>query len=487
MTAEFVPFIVLGLAVFIAIGLPLGRDLAVPIFLQPWFALTPDIGVGMSLSKILFGVLIIKYLYHRRFDPVNSPSFRIYILLLLSGFAAAMFSLSASGSDIEFTGGAFRNGWLRVLVAAFNLTLAFAPMFLLLAHGVAIPSRFLIRCICISLIILCLIGIFQFIVFVLTGVDILPLGIFMGAEEVRTGLVSMGGLQYIRPGALAGEPKSLGLGACALLLLLITMGSQIFSSSTVRYFASGVALLAMILTQSTSAFVSLCLGLAVYLGLRSMGRPLRVAELVFWYSAGAVLILAVFIARVSAIDTTGLSAQDIEAPDSVVSLLQSRTLDRLEVEDFDMIILKSMINDPLSIVTGKGLGLAHLSTDEYIPEIWKYYMQDRIIFPKTGLTFYLASGGIISVSLFIMLMVALTPGAGVPVIGRQLDPQFLRYVTVVQRAVVPLMFLAMIRIYVLELSLLVGAILAVGLQQAVNTDGRRTRQSACRSDGRRPA
>ncbi|WP_192361930.1 hypothetical protein [Mesorhizobium mediterraneum] len=486
MSAEIVPFIVLGLAVSIAMRLPLGKDLAVPAFLLPWFALTPDIGFSLPLSKIVFAVLIIKYLVHGRFDPVKSSIFLIYILLLASGLGAASFALWETSSGVEFVGGAFRNGWLRVFVTAVSLTLGFAPIFLLLAKKVDIPFHFLIRCICISLLTLCLIGIFQFAVFVITGIDILPLGLFTGAEaeDLRTGLVSMGGSLYMRPGSLSGEPKSLGITACVLLLMLITMGRQIFPSKFARYLASGAGLLTVLLTQSTSAFVSLCLGLAVYLGLRRVGRPLRTGEVFSLYTVGAVLILTVFLTRVSDTDTIGLSTQYIEEPDSIISLLQSRTVNRLEVEDFDVIILKSMLNDPTMIVIGKGLGLAHLFTNDYIPDVWRYYMQDRIIFPKTGLTFYLASGGIFSVFLFVMLMTALTPG-----IQRErdlLDRRLWQYLIVVQRTVIPLMFLAMIRIYVLELSLLVGAILTLSLQYAVNIHDRRNLLPVNRNGGRRP-
>lgn len=482
MMAQIVPFMVLALAAVVAMRLPLGKDLAVPAFLQPWFALTPNVGLNLPLSKLLFGILIFKYLLHGRFDPIKSSLFLIYMLLLASGLCAATVSLSVTGSGVEFVGGGFRNGWLRVFVAAMSLTLSFAPMFLLLAKGIDIPSRFLIRCICISLLTLCLIGICQFAVFVVTGIDMLPLGLFMGAEDAQTGMLAIGGSLYIRPGSLAGEPKSLGIGACVLLLMLITMGRQIFPSKFNRYFAGAGGLLTILLTQSTSAFISLCLGSAVYLALRSVGRPLRNGEIVSLYTAGAVVILSVFLTRVSSIDTLGLSAQEVATPDSFVSLLQSRTLDRLEVEDFDVIILKSMLDDTQSMILGKGLGLAHLFTSDYIPDVWRYYMQDRIIFPKTGLTFYLASGGIFSVFLFVMLMAAMTPGAQRS--GDLLDRRLWRSLLFMQRTVIPLMFLAMIRIYVLELSLLVGAILTIGLQQTLNINSRRHLLSLNPSDRR---
>ncbi|MER9248389.1 hypothetical protein [Mesorhizobium sp. M0590] len=467
MTAEIVPFVVLAMAAVIAMLLPLGKDLAVPAFLHAWFALTPNIGINLPLSKLLFGLLILKYLIHGRFDPVRSSPFLIYILLLASGLVAAFISLSVTGSGVEFVGGAFRNGWLRVLIAVISLTLGFAPIFLLLAKGIEIPARFLIRWICISLLTLCLIGIVQFAVFVATGIDILPLGLFMGAEELRTGLVAVGGFQYMRPAALAGEPKSLGIIASVLLLMLITMGSQIFRSKLIRYVASAMGLLTILLTQSTSAFVSLGLGLAIYYALRTIGRPLRTPEIISLYAIAAVVILSVFFGRVAGIDTIGLSVTNMDAPDSFISLMKSRTLDRLEVEDFDVIILKSMLDDPLSIVVGRGMGLAHLFTNNYVPEVWRYYVQDRVIFPKTGLTFFLANGGVASVLLFVLLMANLTPAPRDK--NELLGKNLWRHLTLIQNTVIPLMFLAMIRIYVFELSLLIGAILTLSLRQTINT------------------
>ncbi|MER9651410.1 hypothetical protein [Mesorhizobium sp. M0199] len=468
MTAEILPFVVLAVAAVIAMLLPLGKDLAVPTFMHAWFALTPNIGINLPLSKLLFGLLILKYLVHGRFDPVRSSPFLIYILLLASGLVAAFISLSMTGSGVEFVGGAFRNGWLRVLIAVISLTLGFAPIFLLLAKGIEIPARFLIRWMCISLLTLCLIGIAQFAVFVATGIDILPLGLFMGAEELRTGLVAVGGYQYMRPAALAGEPKSLGIVASVLLLMLITMGSQIFRSKLVRYVASAMGLLTILLTQSTSAFVSLGLGLVIYFALRTIGRPLRTPEIISLYAIAAVVILSVFFGRVAEIDTIGLSVTNMDTPDSFISLMKSRTLDRLEVEDFDVIILKSMLDDPLSIVVGRGIGLAHLFTNNYVPEVWRYYVQDRVIFPKTGLTFFLANGGAASVLLFILLMATLTPARDR---SELLDKYLWRHLTLVQHTVIPLMFLAMIRIYVFELSLLIGAILTLSLRQTISIRG----------------
>jgi hypothetical protein len=467
MTTDIIPFVVLFVSVLVALRMPLGRDLLIPAFLQPWFALTPDIGVSISLSKIIFGVLMIKYFVYGRLNPSRSSPFFIYIFLLILGIGAALFSVPEISPGIEFAGGNFRNGWLRVLASAINLTLGFAPIFLLLAKGVAIPTRLLMRTTCISITILCLTGIVQFLVFVSVGVDILPIGMFSGGDDLRSGLVSVGGIQYIRPGALAGEPKSLGLCACVLVILLFSMGRYIFAAKAFRYFALGTAVLTMVLTQSTSAFVSLCIGISVYIVLYGLGRALRGTELFFLYAISGVVILLVFVIRVSSIDSVGLSSRYLESPTSISSLLERRTIDRLQVEDFDVVILKYMIENPISFITGKGLGLAHIGTDGYIPQVWRYYMEDKIIFPKTGLTFYLSNGGIFSVLLFMFLMVALTPGfrGG----GHYINAGLREYVTIVQRAVVPLMFVAMIRIYVLELSLMVGAILAFGLQQTIDS------------------
>jgi hypothetical protein len=134
----------------------------------------------------------------------------------------------------------------------------------------------------------------------------------------------------------------------------------------------------------------------------------------------------------------------------------------MEVEDFDWVIIKSMLEEPSSVLLGRGVGLGHLFTEPFIPDIWRYYMGGSIISPKSGLTYFLVNGGIADVFLMVVLASKLSPSFQYSLSPRP-DRQLIAFVQQAQRAVIPLVIMFMLRTYIWDVMLFVAIACKLGV------------------------
>jgi len=453
---KLVPFIVFGLAALMLLHRRPGKDLLVPTFLIPWTALTPDIGVSMPLAKLLFLLVALKYALTGRLSLKGVPQASIFLAVILIGVGSAIITLSTLTDTVEYVGGDLRNGWLRLLVATSNFALSIIPFVLLTARGVSVSMWSLLRVYVVSVLILCVMGIVQYAIFRATSVDILPLGLFTHAEEEqRSGMLVIGGHADLRPGALAGEPKALGMFAATVPILLLAFGERIFRSKFRRYSAVALALVTIELTQSTSALIALPIGVGVYAMLRIMGRPLPRSAIFGIYTALALGLLAVFAYRVASVTYLTYDPSLLPEPTTAGELLYQRTFGRMEVEDFDWVILKWFIADPTAAFLGRGFGLGHLGTDPFIPDVWRHYMEGRVIFPKTGVTYFFVNGGVVFVLMMMAYFATLTPTLNRSDLAR--DRPRAAFIRQAQLALIPLTTLLLLRVYVYDVAIFVAA------------------------------
>lgn len=464
---HYVPFIVLVLGAILCLYRPIGRDLVVPVFFLPWGALTPDIGINLPISKALFLFLALKYSLHGRFSLKQIPYAKLVALFTCIGVVSGFFTLAIADLGIEFAGGDLRNGWFRVAISTTTFLLSLLPFALFLARGVQHDVMALMRTYLISVAILCVIGIVQYAVFRALGTDILPIGLFSaGDDELRSGMLSFRGELALRPGSLAGEPKVLGLFAASAGIITVAFGLKIFATLRARLAILALALCIVFLTQSTSALIALPIGLGVYLTLRALGRPLGSTSILFIYLGAFSCVLAVYLSNVANTPSTSLlSGIDVptiavEEPNSVQDLLYQRTVGRIEVEDMDWVIVKSFLEDPSSMVLGRGFGLGHLAVDAYIPDALRHYMEGRVIAPKSGITYFLVNGGIVMIVLMAIYFAKLTP---VPLrITPGPDAKRDIFVRAAQLALIPLILMMILRVYLLDVTMFVSAACLAG-------------------------
>jgi hypothetical protein len=290
--------------------------------------------------------------------------------------------------------------------------------------------------------------------------------VFMNADEqVRSGMgMTASGTIDLRPGSLAGEPKDLGMFATTAIVVVAVLGRFVIQGSWLKWMALALLMATIYLTQSTSALLCLPVGLAIYLVVRLAGRPLSTTAIFAIYAAVAFGVAGIFLYDVSTAPTiyaTGASA--IDAPHSIAGLLYQRSIGRMSVEDFDWVILKSFLADPTGLILGRGFGLGHLGTDPFIPSVWAHYMVGRIIFPKTGFTYFLVNGGFLFILIMMGFFAQLTPALRNGSVSR--DPHYIEFVKRAQLTIIPLIVLLVLRIYVYEIAVLLVATLIVGERQ----------------------
>lgn len=441
-----IPFAVLAVAVIIALLMPVKRGIAVAVALIPWFGLTPDIGVAMALSKYVVVIIIFKYFLFESSKHHAFPGQSVLLFIVCLSLFSAAYTLANIDTNTDFAGGDLRNGWMRVLVVLISLSTSVAPIFLI--NGASDRDLiFLLRVYLASVLIECVIGIVQHLIHLATGVDIIPIGLLAySGDELRSGILEIGGSSFLRPSAFAGEPKSLGMAAATGCLLLLGLGKEIYQRSRTRFLAIVVMLITIYLTQSTSALVCIFLGFIVNYVIKMIGAPFTSAQVSFLYAFFSVVMLLLFFDTVSIGSVDQVDAEFYQYDGSFFDTLYRRTFSRLGIEDTDWVILRSMLEEPLTWIIGRGLGLGHLSTAEFIPAVWSYYLEGKIIFPKTGVTYFFVAGGILGVMMGSIFLSKLTPSPN----KKRMCERAQGLLIIYQRAAIPLALLFLLRIYAFD-------------------------------------
>ena len=454
-----IPFVVLLLAAVAMLASRPGRDILIPTFFVPWGALAPDVGVNLSLSKLLFLLLLIKYSMLGQLSIGRRAELPALFVMVLLGLAVAFFTLIADSSQEIYVGGIWRNGIFRVFVVTISFLFSVAPLLLLTAKNAKVRANVLLQVYIFSVFILCVIGIVQFAVFVRTGVDILPLGILSVQQDLlRSGIgSSLGGGLALRPGSLAGEPKALGMyAASAIVLLVIFSKNKLFKKGT-NNFILLTAFVTIILTQSTSALFILPLGIGTFFCLRAWNQTLkRKTIFLIYFSTMTLVSLGAYYQVMVSPEPSGDNIVALSDHPDLTELLYSRTVGRAGVEDFDWVILKKFTNEPKLLIAGRGFGLGHLGTEPYIPEVWRYYVENRVVFPKMGATYFLVSGGFLMLLLISYYFARITP-----ILKKTRPAQDRRVQQMVRTAqsVCIIFFLMMsVRVYVIDVTFLMMGI-----------------------------
>lgn len=379
--------------------------IALVVFLTPWVALTATLGVDLRFYQIATIPLVLRYMIGtdlRRTKPEPVVSLLLLLFIIVSVFATVIKLPFLPETVIE--GGFGRQAVPRSLLQIPMLLLTLLPIWLLpryIKHWEDVVL--IIKTLILSLTTLALISMVQLVIWLITGVDPLPVGVinqYLGGnpEDVRYGgeYISSSITLY-RVNSFGGEPKGLGSSMAMGMLLIQALLIYVRDKRTTQYLNLCWVLFAVTLfaTLSTTALVLWPLGSLVlhgFLGLRQSFPMLKRMGVVI------VFILAIL----------------IMLPDvPIVEVFSDRTFARFEssetgyMEDFNDAIIGFLQANPAYIAFGTGLGNVHLFANPYLHPVVAEYAFGTAFVAKSAWLRMLSETGIFSLFLFLAWLRAL--------------------------------------------------------------------------------
>ena len=342
------------------------------IFLLPWFGLEIDVGVGITPYQVMIMCLVISIpLFNRGFKLRTenlSRALKVFIFYAVIWSAIQITILPESTEVIR--GGLFRSS-LRPIAQIVVFLLVLVPI--LIAPRCMRDKEDIVKMgkmYVLSAVILAIMGWIQIIIWNVTGINPLPIGLvdslFSGQGwGTQGGLITHMGVNIYRMNSLSGEPKGLGQSlVIAMLLIQIVFSNMEQSPKTCRTLRLIWIFLAIsvIATMSTSAFYLWILGsIAQFIAKPIFGVQKR-RHSVF------LLITGISCFLIAASIFTYADQNRNHTSSFTTSLLGKRTYKRGVIEDFDGLVITYLLNNPAKIVFGLGLGNAHIYAAPYTQE-----------------------------------------------------------------------------------------------------------------------
>ena len=402
--------LLVGISVFLSIRNP-WRALLWSFALLPWFGLDMDIGLRITAFQLFVLPLVASYIL--RGLPGLVPLGRMALPLVWFLTYAVLVSLAILPflPEPEIAGGALRSPTGRAVTQLIMLFFTVAPLFVaarLCRHPdslIELAGAYVKSCL-----VLAAVGYLQISIWYRTGENPFPIGFFDtlvtgGQEQYRSGLFGFDGLNVYRMNSFGGEPKNLGQALVVALLLLVWGYSAGIAALARRFMAKALVLLvAIFLTQSTSAFVLLAVGLAVVIMTGATGWASR-QRLV------GLLVIGVTVAVLGAL----LVGIWLDLP--VATLISMRTVGRAGeselgwLEDFDAAIVAYLAEHWTALIFGAGIGNIHLFADPYLlPEV-AIFAGGTSFVAKMGFLRVVSETGVIGALLMLLFLLVLWRGA----------------------------------------------------------------------------
>lgn len=387
------------------------QALLASVFLVPWDGLYVDLGLTVSAYRIsvfalTVGLAIRWVAMPNRVVLVNNFNSRfvgyyvytVAVTAVLTPFAAAGYG---------WHGGDLRSPELRAATQVVMSFLALSPVFILPAIAKSSEDlRKIGRVFMISLATLACLGWLQLALWYGTGWNPFPIGVVhtllggdVGAE--KEGLFGTGSEVVYRMNSLGGEPKNLAqnlaFGILVSVLMLVARGGRRRSNGVwILLFL----LVSMLATFSTSGIfltgIYMLVGIVVYRsapGLSNMASG----------QAASYLLIIMVLAGAF----TVFQAVYFDSGQQGLNVLEERTVDRANLEDFDAAVLRFLVNEPGNSLLGVGLGNVHLYATDYLDAYARAYAQGQIFVAKSGLLRIVSETGLVGLMLFLMATVFL--------------------------------------------------------------------------------
>ena len=375
------------------------------VFLTPWAALVATFGVDLRFYQIAMLPITL-----RIFIPGKNQSYfsdwcsnlllALFIILSIFISIASLVLLP----NLEVEGGFARQSEIRSILQVFMLVLTLIPIWVFPRYLRRIEDIFLIvKVVICSLAILASISLVQLFLWLLTGIDFLPVGIinqYLGGnlDDVRYGGEYLTDtISLYRVNSFGGEPKGLGVSMAMGMILIQTLLVYVNNKKYAIYLNLCWILFAITLfaTLSTTAFI--VWPLATFISIFFLG------------STHTIFILKRFMILICVVAIT-LEIIDF----SIIDVMTDRTFTRLansEVglfEDFNDAIIKFLQENSLYILFGTGLGNIHLYADSFLHPLVASYASGTAFVAKMGWLRILSETGIFSLILFIAWLLKLS-------------------------------------------------------------------------------
>lgn len=404
----YFPYLVLAVASVVAFMLPRGRDLAVPIALVPWWALEVEFGLSVKVCEMLMALMIARHFNAGKLRVGSMPGFGYFATFMILSIVAAIATIEFGPAVPQFAGGgAMRNGYGRVATAFFKSMILISFIITISSCRHRLLPFDLLKTYVYSCVALAILGIIQLAIFLSTGTDIFPIAMFQGEEFHRSGMLVIEGQSVLRVSSLGGEPKGLGQ-ALALALCILIILSRRFAMSRWKYVGSaGLLFIVVLLTSSTSAYVTLLIVGGFIFAFSRRPQPYSMLQVRTTLCLIAGILISVFYAQ--ALFTDLLAPPTYRKFDSYSEALVARITDRVKLDDTDSLIMESYVDGSFGLLFGRGLGVVHHYAYSLIPPHWAYYLTGAIIAPKSGIAYYVGCAGVLGVLLIVLTLSQFVP------------------------------------------------------------------------------
>jgi hypothetical protein len=376
------------------------------IFFVSWNGLDIDFGLRVTVYQLLLLPLLLVTITRAALPGWQPPIVPARTLLLLMVLQTIFWSLVQLGflPVISVGDSALRGPTARAIVQIFMFLFTVSPVVVIAwsLRGADDAAR-AFRIYLASLVVLAVLGWCQIIVKYSIDVDPYPIGALNvalgGSSSIgqREGQFAFEALKIYRMNSFAGEPRNLGvalaIGMSALQILALV--------SPRRPKLGYVALYAFFLITELATFSTS--GIGVWLASIAATLPLiwltrtRIERRTTSLVAVAATVVGLF-----GVAIIGLEASDVP----ILDLLNERTIDRVSrdgaIEDFDLAIIDYFRSDPTAIVTGVGLGNAHLYAMPFLDPLFALYAEGAVFVGKSGFIRTISEAGIIGLALLLL-------------------------------------------------------------------------------------
>lgn len=383
------------------------------VFLAPWYGLIADFGVQVTAYQTvllpLAGVTLVRSL-QPGWQPARLAASGWFLAFLLYGISWSIVMMGFL-PESEVAGGALRNSTTRSTIQIGMYLFTVCPVALIAWLGLrgddlAACGRIYIT----AAVVLAVIGWIQLAIWYATGsnpIQVSAISTLLGGTEQynRQGSFDFARIAIYRMNSLGGEPRQLGTGLVLAMMIIQAHALTAVRPRTPRLLGLWLFLLASAMaTYSTSAAALWVVGSLVQLPAAWL-FGVRVRRSAGSMGGAALLVVTGLGLAVAAGEARGIP---------VVDLIAQRTIERIDsdgaVEDFDLAILGYLQANPGSVVTGVGIGDAHLYAGPYLDPLYAIYAEGTVFVAKTGYLRLISEVGLIGFALFLAWYARLTFG-----------------------------------------------------------------------------
>lgn len=239
----------------------------------------------------------------------------------------------------------------------------------------------------------------QFLVYLITGFNLFPInrtGLIGENIVTQDAILNLEQTRIIRVNALSGEPKHLALFLCFGLAINVFFLVKHYSSAQKQnifwiIFSCIVQFTALLLTFSTSGYITFMIGLFLY---------------IFWvfidFTAIGLILISIFIVLLLSFGYDSIYFVGNLTDSFVGKIFELRFIERLNFDDFDQVYLAFIKSNPSYLLVGTGFGNFHLASFNQASEIlsWRF----GIILPKLGIFNILATSGVSGLLVYLFLI-----------------------------------------------------------------------------------